>query len=406
MSEQDISPGDNTDSDLSQFRFIELTSYILFGLGPLVGNAVLTLLGAVSSEFLVDPTTVLIALPAFMFPFAAIQLFSGAISDVYGRVQVIVSGLVAFIVGLFLIAFSTSIEMFALGHIVAGMGFGFVNPVLLALLSDCAVPEDIPKKMGIAFAGASLGVGLGPFVASQMVVLGWQYYYLGILVMIFFGLIAISVANRPQRRTQEESGIKVLINNLSIELRKSTVLLMLATTFLVAFSYLGAMVWTSRGLTGVVDETTIGFLLLGAGICGTVAGISLGRVIRVRGYGFSMVLGIVPLFTSIFLFISISDITLVSSLPMVALALALVGWAGGILFPLMITYSQVISPERRGVLAGLVTASSFFGVALIPSVYEPLFHLGMTTLYLGILGVSVLLLIFISILFRKLELPE
>jgi MFS family permease len=82
------------------------------------------------------------------------------------------------------------------------------------------------------------------------------------------------------------------------------------------------------------------------------------------------------------------------------------GWAGGVLFPLMITYSQVISPERRGVLAGVVTSSTFFGAALIPTLYEPLFHLGMSSLYLGILGVSVLLLIFISILYRRIKPPD
>ena len=80
--------------------------------------------------------------------------------------------------------------------------------------------------------------------------------------------------------------------------------------------------------------------------------------------------------------------------------------AGGVLFPLMITYSQVISPERRGVLAGAVTSSFFFAAALIPSLFEPLFLLGMPSLYLGILGVSVLLLIFISILYRRIEPPE
>jgi len=65
------------------FRFIETVSYLLFGIGPLVGNAVLTLLGPVSIDFLVDPTVVMIAIPSFMFPFAFFQLFSGALSCFY-----------------------------------------------------------------------------------------------------------------------------------------------------------------------------------------------------------------------------------------------------------------------------------------------------------------------------------
>jgi len=239
-----------------------------------------------------------------------------------------------------------------------------------------------------------------------MALIGWQLYYLAILSIVFIGLIAITVANRPPRMIQGASGIRALISNLKIELKKPVVLLMIVTTFLITLAYLGTMIWTSRGLTGAVSESSTGIMLLFAGIFGAVAGIILGRMIRSRGYGFSIVVGIIPLFSSLFLFFLIGDITLLEAMPLVGLALVLIGWAGGILFPLMITYSQIISPERRGVLAGVVTSASFFGVALIPSVYEPLFHIGMPSLYLGILGVSVLLLIFISILYRRVEPPN
>ncbi|MHA2152151.1 MAG: MFS transporter [Candidatus Thorarchaeota archaeon] len=403
MSEH-ISESTESPCDIPQsFRSIEFVSYLLFGVGPLVGNAVLTLLGPVATEFLVDPTAVLIAIPAFMFPFAFIQLFSGALSDSYGRVPVIAGGLVGLMAGLFLISFTSSITMFALGHLVSGVGFGFANPVLLALLSDCAVPEDIPKRMGIASGLAGLGVGLGPFVAGQMVILGWQLYYLAILSIVFIGLVAISIANRPPTIIHGETGIRVLINNLKIELRKPVVLLMVVTTFLVAMVYLGTLIWTSRGLTGAVSENTTGIMLLVVGIFGATAGISLGSIIRRRGFGFSIAIAVIPLFASLSLFILIGDITILSSIPLVGLSLVLMGWAGGVLLPLMITYSQLISPERRGVLAGVVTCSSFFGAAIVPTVYEPLFYLGMQSLYIGILGVSFLLIVFISIFFKRVE---
>jgi MFS family permease len=406
MSEHVVESIESPGIEPRAFRSIEIVSYILFGIGPLVGNAVLTLLGPIALDFLVDPTVILIAIPSFMFPFATFQLFSGALSDSYGRVPIIAGGLVGFLGGLVLISFSSSIVMFALGHLVAGVGFGFTNPVLLALLSDSAPPQDIPKRMGIASGLAGFGVGLGPFIAGQMAILGWQLYYLAILSIVFLGLIAIAIANRPPTTIHGETGIRVLIYNLRIELRKPVVLLMVVTTFLIAMTYLGTLVWTSRGLTGSVSETTTGIMLLVAGIFGATAGISLGRFIRIQGYGFSIVIGVIPLFASLSLFILIGDITILSSIPLVGLSLALMGWAGGILFPLMITYSQVLSPERRGVLAGVVTSASFFGVALIPTLYEPLFHLGMRSLYLGILGVSVLLLIFISILYLRIKPPE
>jgi len=177
-----------------QFRVLEFLSYFIFAVGPLVGNAVLVLLSTISSDFMTNPTTILIAIPSFMFPFAFIQLFSGAISDVYGRVPVILGGLVAFAAGLSLTVLSTSIEIFALANFVSGIGFGFVNPVILALLSDCAIPKDIPKRIGIASALASFSVGFGPFIAGYMIVLGWQTYYLMFLILVSFSITAFLVA--------------------------------------------------------------------------------------------------------------------------------------------------------------------------------------------------------------------
>jgi hypothetical protein len=239
-----------------------------------------------------------------------------------------------------------------------------------------------------------------------MAILGWQLYYLAILVIVFIGLISIVTATRPPPMVHGDSGVRVLINNLRIELKKPVVLLMVITGFLVSLVYLGTLIWTSRGFSGAENEFIIGLLLLVAGIFGAAAGTSLGTIIRKRGYGFSNIVGIIPLFVALFIFLLIKDITLSSSILMVGVALAVMGWAGGVLFPLLITYSQIISPERRGVLAGVVTSSFFFGAAVIPSVYEPLFYLGMSSLYLGILGVSVLLLIFLSILYRRIEPPE
>lgn len=389
--------------ETGRYRFLVLTSYLIYAVGPLVGNGVLTLLGPISADFVTNPTAVLAAIPAFMFPFAFIQLFSGAISDVYGRVPVMVSGLIAFTVGLTVTAYSTSLGILVVGNVVCGIGFGFVNPVLLALLSDVSTPEEIPKRMGIASALASLSAGVGPFIAGQMVVLGWQSYYFLFLSISAFGLVAISIAHRPTKTRYADAGPRMFVRNLGIELRKPVVLLMLGSTFLVALVYLGALVWTSRGLTGVLDENLIGLILLGAGASGATAGSLLGPIARRRGFALPIGLGFLALFGGLITFLLLGDITSADSVPLVGLALAGMGWAGGLLFPMMITYSQIISPTRRGVLAGAVTFSFFFGSALNPTLYAPLFAVGMSAVYAGMLVVSVVLAIFVSVLYRKLK---
>lgn len=393
----------NPGTDAHDYKSLNLISYFLFAVGPLVGNAVLVLLGAVSSDFMTDPTAVLIAIPAFMFPFAFIQLFSGALSDIYGRVPVILVGLVGFALGLFVTAYSTSLLLFLLGNFICGVGFGFVNPVLLALLSDSAAPEDIPKRMGIAAALASLSVGLGPFIAGQMVILGWQLYYLMFLVIVVLSSIALLVVKRPARAVHDNSGLQILVKNMRFELKRRPVLMLLVATFLLSLSYLGILIWASRGLTGIFNESIIGFLLLGGGISGAVAGSLIGVLIRKYGYSVPTGIAFLVLFAGLAVFILLGEITAASPVVLVLVGLVAAAWGGGLLFPMMITYSQVISPEHRGVLAGIVTFAYFLGSALIPIVYEPFFAISLTWVFIAILGDSILLLVVIVSLNRMLS---
>ena len=231
MNNSDDEKQENLEN-IKQFRLLEIVSYFLFAVGPLVGNAVLVLLGALSSDFMTNPSTILIAIPSFMFPYAISQLFSGAISDVYGRIIVIISGLVAFSAGLFLIVMSSSIEVFALANFVTGIGAGIINPVVLALLSDTTIPKDIPKRMGIAFALASLSIGLGPFIAGQMAVFSWKYYYLIFLIVAIVSLIVFIISKYPPKEIRDNSGFRLLLSDLLVELRKPLIQLIFMTAFL------------------------------------------------------------------------------------------------------------------------------------------------------------------------------
>jgi MFS family permease len=47
---------------------------------------------------------------------------------------------------------------------------------------------------------------------------------------------------------------------------------------------------------------------------------------------------------------------------------------GSSLFPTYSYFSQILSKERRGTVAGLNTASIFIGASLIPVVYTPIYN--------------------------------
>jgi hypothetical protein len=61
----------------------------------------------------------------------------------------------------------------------------------------------------------------------------------------------------------------------------------------------------------------------------------------------------------------------------------------------------VISPEHRGVLAGIVTFAFFTGSAVVPILFAPLFQIGIQTVFIAMLVVSFILVLFLVTTYRK-----
>jgi MFS family permease len=381
------------DESTEQYKLIEWISFFLFAVGPLNLNAVLVMLGSIASDFAVDPTRVLIAIPAFMIPFAFLQLFTGGLSDVKGRVPVIIFGLLIFACGMAIAAFSNSIEIFALAGVFGGIGFAFVNPVLIALVTDIVPTSEILRKMGLISAIANISSGVGPLIAGQIVAFSWRYFYILFLVITLIGLPIMVLAQHPPLPTLTETGVRVLASSYSDELRRPIVVLMMLSSFMIFLPYSGILVWTSRALTGIYDPVVVSVLLLLAGIVAFTIGISMGRIIRRIGITRTILIGLSALIIGVMILLFAGDITTSNNFVLVAIALPIAGIAGGSLNTVVTTYSQRISPKRRGVLAGLVTATQFTGAAIVPMVYEPFFKIGISMVYLVILFAAVILAI-------------
>jgi len=89
------------------------------------------------------------------------------------------------------------------------------------------------------------------------------------------------------------------------------------------------------------------------------------------------------------------------ALPFTSLGLLFMGFAGGILMTLVMFYSQTLSIERRGALAGLTTAFQFIGIAFVPTTFEPFFNSGgISLVYIIILMVSAILLVVLILLYK------
>ncbi len=402
-STSSFSNDNKTDKHRNHSRFLEFVIYLIFLFGPLTGNIVMVLFRVLSDEFKVTQDAILISISAFMFPFAVVQLFSGAISDIKGRFPVLIIGLILFGIAMVNAALSISLEMYIIANILGGIGFGLINPVLIALLTDITPSPDIPKKMGYIGASANLGVGLGPLIASQMILIGWRSIYILFIAITVFGLIYLSTSKRPTQKIPTESGLKVLVSQLSLELRRLVIIFMIFSVFLISHTYLAINIWTSRILSGpppIINESLIGLVLGLAGVGAAISGVITGITIKKKGIGIPLLYGSILLFISLAILILIGDITRPEIFIYLTLGWIFSGLAGGTLFPAITYYSQVLSPERRGALAGLLTTGYFIGIAIVPTTLAPIADkYGIRGVYFSILGISTLFVVILSLLY-------
>jgi len=335
-----------------------------------------------------------------MFPFAFVQLFSGAISDVKGRYTVILFGLSIFGMGMILASLSFSLIIFVLANVLGGIGFGFVNPVLIALITDITPGPKIPKKLGLLGAIANLAVGIGPLLAGQILIVGWRYLYVIFVIITVVGFIIIFSLKRSQPKNTSEREIREFFSHLGIEIRRPVVLLLILSAFLVSHTSIATIIWTSRSFTHIIPENISGVVLLLYGSMGFVSANIAGLTIKKRGIRLTLSLAMISLIIADFILVLFGNNSF-EALALTTIGLLFMGFAGGLLFTSLMYFSQTLSKERRGALAGLTTAGQFIGIAFVTITLEPFFNSGgISLIYIVILAISIVLLVVLILLHK------
>lgn len=149
----------------------------LFSLLPVLSLYAASLDGA-------TPMLVGIAVGAYGLTQAALQVPFGALSDRFGRVPVIVAGLLVFALGSALAAFSDSIGGVIIGRFLQGAGA--VSATLIALVADVTRVEVRTRSMAV------VGVGIGLSFIIAMIFGPWFAALFGVPALFGFG-VAVAV---------------------------------------------------------------------------------------------------------------------------------------------------------------------------------------------------------------------
>ena len=111
----------------------------------------------------------------FLLGYVAILPLIGRISDLRGRVPVLLGSLLVFAVGSIVTAAAYNLESIVAGRLIQGIGGGGLIPPTLALVADLWPPHRRGLPLGIVGAVQELGSVLGPLYGAVVLAIGdWR----------------------------------------------------------------------------------------------------------------------------------------------------------------------------------------------------------------------------------------
>ncbi|MCD6640708.1 MAG: MFS transporter [Nocardioides sp.] len=132
------------------------------------------------------------------------QLFTGALSDRWGRKHLITLGMAVQAVALGVVALGHSVAVWALGTVLLGAGTAMVYPTLLAAIGDVAHPSWRGRAVGVYRVWRDLGYAVGAVLGGVVADL-WDLRA-AVWAAAAISVVAVAVVARRMYETRHEPG--------------------------------------------------------------------------------------------------------------------------------------------------------------------------------------------------------
>ena len=144
-------------------------------LGPFAVDTYLPAFGTMSAALDATPVQMQQTLSAYLFGFALMNLFHGALADSFGRRPVILWGVAAFTVGSIGCALAQSIGQLIFFRAVQGLATGAGIVVSRAVIRDMFPPAEAQRVMSQVTIFFGVAPAIAPMIGAQLYVLiSWQ----------------------------------------------------------------------------------------------------------------------------------------------------------------------------------------------------------------------------------------
>ncbi|MEM4445740.1 MAG: MFS transporter [Candidatus Jordarchaeales archaeon] len=349
-----------------------LTLYFAGFVGPLSANTVLALVPVLETTFGVDVGTVLLAIPSLMLPFAFFQLFSGALSDNYGRRRMLALGFLIYGSGLLVIGFSPKFGFwsFLLARFVCGVGYAFIGPVLPAAIGDLTEFNYRGKVMGIYSSVNTSAIALGPLLAGFFAHSWWNIYF-AISAMAYTSMLLVWFTLKDSKPRNNNYTLKQAFLDLREVCVLKSAIALSAAGFMGFFSFMGVNSFVSDALSRPpfnFQPSTVGLILSVGGGIGIVLSPVSGYLTDRFGRGRIAYTGLATCIFSLLLMLTAKDfVTFITSM-------ALFGIGSNLFWLPLNALSVELKPEKRGTVSSLFNSVRFFGYALAPYFLTPIYE--------------------------------
>jgi MFS family permease len=133
----------------------------------------------------------------FLLGYVAVLPLAGRLSDLRGRIPVLVGSLVFFSLGSLVTAAAYDLPSMVAGRVLQGLGAGGLLPATLALVADLYPPRDRGIPLGVVGAVQELGNVVGPLYGAFVLAVGtWRDIF---VVNLAAGLVLAAVVRHRGR---------------------------------------------------------------------------------------------------------------------------------------------------------------------------------------------------------------
>ncbi len=364
-------------------------------LGPFSIDTYLPAFSGIAQSLDASPVQMQQTLSAYLFGFAFMSLFHGAISDSFGRRPVVLWGLAVFILASMGCALSQSIGQLIFFRAVQGLSTGAGIVVSRAVIRDVYPPSQAQKVMRQVTIFFGVAPAMAPMVGGWLLVhtnwnaIFWFLCAVGVALWVANYRLLPETLHITQRQHFKVKHLLAGYWQLGSDPRFFLLALASGVPFNGMFLYvLSAPVFLSEHL-GLVPQQFFWFFVLtisgimgGAMVSGRMAGkLSPYRQIR---YGFVIMLciGVVNLLANLLFKANVAW-------ALVPIAIFAFGWA--LMVPVVTLLVLDLHPERRGMASSLQMFVGSSANGLVAGVVSPLvMHstVGLATASLLMMGVG------------------